>query len=573
MPVRNTEIADIFDRLADLLEIEGANPFRVRAYRNAARTIRSYGKSMSDLVKSDTDLSKLPNIGKDLAGKIKTLVETGKLPLLEKVERHTPAALSELMKIKGLGPKRVRALYRKLDIKSVDDLKHAICSGKIRDLDGFGEKTEQMIKERLKHFSGREQRTKLMDADQIVKPLLEYLKQKKGIKDIIVAGSYRRRKETIGDLDILVTASKRATIINHFTRYGEIEEIISKGKTRSTVLLRSGLSVDLRVVPQVSYGAALHYFTGSKAHNIAVRKLGIKKGYKINEYGVFKGEKRIAGKTEKEVYARIDLPFIPPELRENRGELELAHKNEIPDLINLKDIRGDLHCHTRATDAKHSMQQMVKAAARLGYDYLSINDHSKHVTVARGLDKKHLLEQIRQIDKLNEKLDKIVILKSVELNILEDGSLDLPDSVLEQLDFTVCAVHYKFDLSRNKQTTRILRAMDNPYFNILAHPTGRLINEREPYSVDLEKIMRAALDRGCFLEVNARPERMDLTDDACKLAKDLGVKVAVSTDAHRIGDLDLMRFGVDQARRGWLEKDDVINAQPLKKLKSLLKRK
>ncbi|HSR63589.1 MAG TPA: PHP domain-containing protein, partial [Gammaproteobacteria bacterium] len=321
------------------------------------------------------------------------------------------------------------------------------------------------------------------------------------------------------------------------------------------------------------YGAALHYFTGSKAHNIAVRKLGIKKGYKINEYGVFKGEKRIAGKTEKEVYARIDLPFIPPELRENRGELELAHKNELPDLINLKDIRGDLHCHTRATDAKHSMQQMVKAAARLGYDYLSINDHSKHVTVARGLDKKHLLEQIRKIDKLNEKLDKIVILKSVELNILEDGSLDLPDSVLEQLDFTVCAVHYKFDLSRNKQTTRILRAMDNPYFNILAHPTGRIINEREPYSVDLEKIMRAALDRGCFLEVNARPERMDLTDDACKLAKDLGVKVAVSTDAHRIGDLDLMRFGVDQARRGWLEKDDVINAQPLKKLKSLLKRK
>lgn len=572
MPVHNTEIADSFDSLADLLEIEGANPFRVRAYRNAARTIRSYGKNMSDLVKSDTDLSKLPNIGKDLAEKITTMVKTGKLPLLEEVKSRTPAALGELIKIKGLGPKRVKTLYSKLDIKSPDDLERAVSCGKIRNLEGFGEKTEQMIMERLKHFSGREQRTKLRDAEAIVKPLLEHLKQKKGVKDIIVAGSYRRRKETIGDLDILVTARKGSTIINHFTKYDEIDEIISRGNTRSTVHLRSGLSVDLRVVPQVSYGAALHYFTGSKAHNIAVRKLGIKKGYKINEYGVFKDDKRIAGKTEKQVYARINLPYIPPELRENRGELELARKGKLPDLIKLEDIRGDLHCHTRATDGKNNLKQMADAALQLGYDYLSINDHSKHVSIAHGLNKKRLLEQIREIDKLNEKLDRIVILKSVEVDILEDGSLDLPDSVLKQLDFTVCAVHYKFDLSRNKQTSRILRAMDNPYFNILAHPTGRLINEREPYSVDLDKLMQASLDNGCFLEVNAQPERMDLTDDACKLAKDIGVKVAISTDAHRAGDLELMRFGVDQARRGWVEKDDVINTQPLKKLKALLAR-
>jgi len=573
LQVHNAEIADAFDRLADLLEIEGANPFRVRAYRNAARTIRGYGKSMSDLIKADTNLSKLPNIGKDLAGKIKIMVETGKLPLLEEVEGRTPAALSKLMKVKGLGPKRVKALYIKLDIKSADDLKRAIRSGKIRNLEGFGEKTEQMIMARLKQFSDKEQRTRLLDAEEIIKPLLEYLKRDKGVKDIIVAGSYRRRKETIGDIDILITARQGSSIVEHFTRYEEVQETVSKGTTRSTVRLHSGLSVDLRVVPQVSYGAALHYFTGSKAHNIAVRKLGIKKGYKINEYGVFKGDNRIAGKTEKGVYAKVNLPYIPPELRENRGELELARKNKLPDLIRLKDIRGDLHCHTMATDGQHSLEQMAKAAARHGHDCLSINDHSKHVTVAHGLNKKHLLEQIRAIDKLNEKLNEIVILKSVELDILEDGTLDLPDSVLKQLDFTVCAIHYKFDLPRIKQTKRILRAMDNPYFNILAHPSGRLINERDTCSIDLEKIIQGALDRGCYLEVNSQPDRMDLTDEACKLAKDMGVKVAITSDAHRTSDLELIRFGVDQARRGWLEKDDVINTQSLKKLKSLLKRK
>jgi len=571
--VHNNEIADIFDKLADLLEIEDANPFRVRAYRNAAHTVRGYTKRMSDLLQQDEDLSKISNIGKDLAGKIKTIVETGKLPLLEKVESRTPATLSDMMKIQGLGPKRVKTLYKNLKIQSLDDLKRAAHSNKIRELEGFGKKTEQMIKQRLEDFTGEEARTKLVVAEDIATPLIEYLKKSKGVKEIVVAGSYRRCKETVGDLDILITAKKDSNVMQRFVKYDDVEEVVSKGKTRSTVLLRCGLSVDLRVVPQVSYGAALHYFTGSKAHNIAVRKMAVKKKLKINEYGVFKDDKRIAGKTEEEVYDKVGLPFIPPELRENHGEIEAAKKDQLPELITLEDIRGDLHCHTKATDGHHTLKQMAEAAAERGYAYLSINDHSKHVAVANGLNKKRLLDQIRAIDKLNDKLDDIVVFKSIEVDILEDGSLDLPDSVLKELDFTVCAVHYKINLSRKKQTERILRAMDNDYFNILSHPSGRLINEREPYPIDLEKIMQKARERGCFLELNAHPDRLDLTDEVCKTAKEMGLKVAISTDAHSISNLDFMRFGVNQARRGWLEAKDVINCQPLKDLRKLFKRK
>ncbi|MEA1992106.1 MAG: helix-hairpin-helix domain-containing protein, partial [Thermodesulfobacteriota bacterium] len=357
MPIHNNEIADIFDKLADLLEVEDANPFRVRAYRNAAQTVRGYAKRMSDLLQQDEDLSKTSNIGKDLAGKIKTIVETGKLPLLEKVRSSTPAALSDLMKIQGLGPKRVKTLHKKLKIQSLDDLKSAARSGKIRELEGLGKKTEQMIKQRLEDFTGEEARTKLMVAEDIATPLIEYLKKSKDVKEIVVAGSYRRRKETVGDLDILITAKKDSNVMQRFVKYDEVEEVVSKGKTRSTVLLRCGLSVDLRVVPPVSYGAALHYFTGSKAHNIAVRKMAVKKKLKINEYGVFKGDKRIAGKTEAEVYDKVGLPFISPELRENRGEIEASKKDQLPELITLEDIRGDLHCHTKARDGHDGLKQ------------------------------------------------------------------------------------------------------------------------------------------------------------------------------------------------------------------------
>ncbi|MGD2053047.1 MAG: DNA polymerase/3'-5' exonuclease PolX [Gammaproteobacteria bacterium] len=572
MPAHNSEIADLFEKLADLLEIEDANPFRVRAYRNAAQTIRGYAESMADLLAKGEDLSTLPDIGKDIAARIKTIVDTGKLPLLAKVESRTPAALSDLMKIKGLGPKRVRALYNNLNIKTLDDLKRAARNGRIRSLEGFGEKTEQMIRQRVERFTGETARTMLIDAQDIAAPLVAYLKQSTGIKKVTLAGSYRRCKETVGDLDIVATASRNSNIMERFVRYGEVEEVVSMGHTRSTVRLRLGMQVDLRVVPQVSYGAALYYFTGSRAHNIAVRKIAQKKQLKINEYGVFKGDKRVAGKTEQEVLKQVGLPYIEPELRENRGELEAARKQQLPQLVSLHDIRGDLHCHTSATDGHHSLQQMARAAADRGYQYLSVNDHSRHVAVANGLNSKRLLEQIRQIDKLNEKHDDITMLKSIEVDILEDGSLDLPDSVLKELDFTVCSVHYKFDLSRQKQTERILRAMDNRCFSILAHPTGRLINQREPYEIDLVKIMEAALERGCYLELNAHPDRLDLTDDACIMAKNMGLKVAVATDAHSTGDLDYMRFGINQARRGWLESDDVLNTRKLPELLKLLRR-
>jgi DNA polymerase (family 10) len=570
--IHNSEIAAAFDRLADLLEIEEANPFRIRAYRNAARTVGGYSKSMADMVKEGDDLTELPEIGKDLAQKITTMVETGKLPLLKEVESRTPGALSDLMKIEGLGPKRVKTLYKELNIRSIEDLKRAARNGKIHELEGFGEKTEELIKQRLERFSGAEQRTKLLVAQEIATALVDYLTKGKGVKKVTIAGSYRRCKETVGDLDILVTARQDSTVMQSLVEYDEVAEIISQGKTRSSVRLRSGMHVDVRVVPEVSYGAALHYFTGSKAHNIAVRSLGVKKGYKINEYGVFKNDKRIAGKTEQEVYDAVDLPYIEPELRENRGEIEAARKHKLPRLITLKDIRGDLHAHTRASDGHNTLQQMADAAAQLGFEYLAITEHSKHVIIANGLDKKRLLQHIKAIDKLNEQLDNITLLKSIEVDIMDDGSLDLPDSVLQQLDLTVCSIHYNFNLSRQKQSERILRAMDNPNFNILGHPSGRLINERDAYDFDLEKVMRGAKERGCFLELNAHPDRLDLTDDGCLLAKEIGLKVAIATDAHSTNDLDFMRFGIGQARRGWLEADDVINTRSLAGLKKLLKR-
>ena len=572
MPVSNAEIAHLFERLADLLEVEDANPFRVRAYRNAARTIIGYPQSMVELLAEGKDLSQLSGIGKDLADKIRTIVETGDLPLLQEIQARTPAALSDLMKIEGLGPKRVKALYQTLHISCPEDLQRAARSGRIRELEGFGSKTEAMTLHRLEQFGTTEQRLRLPDAEAIAQPLLAWLQQTRGIKDLIVAGSYRRRKETVGDLDILVTASRSAPVMQRLIDYDAVAEVISSGKTRATVILRSGLHVDLRVVPQVSYGAALCYFTGSKAHNIALRKIGVSKGYKINEYGVFEHGRRIAGKTETSLYRQIGLKYIEPELRENTGEIEAARKNRLPKLITLEDMRGDLHCHTRASDGHNSLEDMVAAARARGYDYIAVTDHSQRLTVAHGLDRRRLLQEIRQIDRLNERLDDIVILKGIEVDILEDGTLDMPDDILGKLDIVVGAVHYRFNLTRKQQTERIIRAMDNPHFNILAHPTARLINERAPCELDMEKIISAARERGCHLEVNAQPMRLDLTDSHCRLAKQAGLKVAISTDAHSSAQLDYMRFGIGQARRGWLESADVLNTRELADLRKLLQR-
>lgn len=572
MTGHNRDIAEHFNRLADLLEVEGANHFRVRAYRHAARTVGGHSRDVAEMLKQNEDLSLLPGIGKDLAGKIRQIVETGHLPLLDQVAKRTPAALSELMRIEGLGPKRVKALYDALSIRSLDDLRQAVDAQQVRELSGFGTKSEANIRRGIERLASDAARTLLIHAEQIAAPLTAYLAQSKGVGHVEVAGSFRRRRDTVGDLDVLVTASRSSDVMQRFLRYGEAEETVSQGKTRSTVRLRSGLQVDLRVVPQVCFGAALYYFTGSKDHNIAVRKLAQKKKLKINEYGVFKGNERIAGRTETKVFDSVGLPFIAPELRENRGEIEAASKGRLPKLIELDDIRGDLHCHTKASDGHHSLEQMARAAQAKGYEYLAISDHTRHVSVAHGLDSTRLKKQIAAIDRLNEKLGGLVLLKSAEVDILEDGSLDLPDAVLKQLDFTVCAVHYQFDLSRKRQTERVLRAMDNPYFNILAHPTGRLINARAPCDIDLEQVMQAAIERGCFLELNAHPERLDLNDAHCKRAHDIGLRLSIGTDAHGASDLEFMRYGIGQARRGWLEPVDVMNTRSLSALKKLLRR-
>jgi DNA polymerase (family 10) len=572
MAIHNIEIAAMFNQLADLLEIEGANPFRVRAYRNAAITINGLSREVSQFIQQDNSLTILPGIGKDLAEKIKLIVETGKFPLLQEVEARFPLVLSELLKIEGLGPKRVKVLYQELGIRSTNDLRRAIESQKLRALHGFGEKTETKILIGLERIQTYFQRLKLADASSIVDGIITYLKQAKGVKRVECVGSFRRRKDTIGDLDFLVIAENGKKIIQHFIAFDEVAEIISQGTTRSTVRLHSGIQVDLRVLGAASYGAALIYFTGSKSHNIAIRKIAVRKKYKINEYGIFKGSKQIAGNSEKEIYQRIGLDYIEPEMREDRGEIELAMQHKLPRLINLKNIRGDLHCHTKATDGNASIEQMADKAAQLGYEYIAITDHSHHLAMVHGFDSKKLLAQIKFIDKLNAKLKNIVILKSIEVDILEDGTLDLPNTVLKELDFTVGAIHYKFNLSPKKQTERIIRAMDNPYFNILAHPTGRLINKREPYVIDLERIMQAAKDRACILELNAQPERMDLNDLHCKMAKEMQVKLAISTDSHSLSQMEWMKFGVDQARRGWLEAKDVVNTYDLSKLKKLLNR-
>ena len=574
MPVHNSEIAAIFNELANLLEIGGANRFRVRAYRNAAITIANLPKSAASMVEAHEDLSKLPTIGRDLAGKIAEIVATGHLTLLDEIEKTMPADLVRIAAIPGLGPKRVKTLYEIAGIESLDTLETAAKAGKLRQLPGFGAKLEATILHQLKHLATSQKRWKLAVAEDFAEPYARYLRKLPGVRDVVIAGSYRRRKDTVGDLDLLATCppEKARTVVKAFTGYDEVETIISSGTTRSTVILRCGLQVDLRVVPQVSFGAALHYFTGSKGHNIAIRKMGVKRGLKVNEYGVFRGGDRIAGRTEEDIYKLFGLAVVPPELREDRGEIEAARKNRLPKLVERSDIRGDLHTHTDASDGTASIRAMAEAAKQHGYDYVAISDHSKHATIANGLDASRLARQIDAIDRLNDTIEGIRILKSCEVDILANGRLDLSGSILKRLDFRVCAIHSGFNLPRDKQTVRIIRAMDNPLFNIFAHPTGRLIGQRPPYDVDMDQIIDAARERSCFLEVNASPDRLDLNDIHCRLAKERGVKVVISTDAHAISQFDLIRYGVDQARRGWLEADDVLNTRPWTALKALFKR-
>lgn len=572
MPVHNTEIAAIFDHVADLLEIQDANRFRVRAYRNAANTIRDQSRSVADMLDEGEDLSSLPDIGEDLACKIAEIVKTGELPLLEEITGDVPEAIVEATRIPGIGPKRARALFEALDISSVEDLKRAAEDGRVARIEGFGEKTQARICRELEKADMTQDRMRLDIAEDFAGPLITWTRKIDGVKKAEIAGSYRRRKETVGDLDILVAGEDGQRIIKRFVSYDEIGDVASKGKTRSTVKLRSGLQVDLRVVPEASWGAALHYFTGSKAHNIAGRRRAQDRGLKLNEYGIFDGKKRVAGATEEEVYDCIGLPWIDPVLRENRGEIEAAEKGELPGLITLDDIKGDLHMHTTASDGKNGLREMAEAARDMGYGYIAITDHSKSQTQAGGLSARELERQIDEIEALDEEMDGIRILKSCEVDILEDGSLDFPDALLGKLDLVVAAVHSSFNLDEDAQTQRIIRAMDNRLVSIIAHPTGRRIGERDPYALDMERLVKAAGERGCVLELNGNPERLDLSDINCRLAAEHGVRIAISTDAHSTGSLGNMRYGIDQARRGWLSAADVVNTRNWANLSKLLKR-
>jgi len=568
MPVQNAEIAAMFDQAADLLEIEGENQFRVRAYRRAARTIEGLPQNVRSLIAAHEDLSELPGIGKDLAGKIENIVSSGHFDLLDKLKKELPGDLGEMASLPGLGPKRIKLLYDKVKVRTLDDLRKAIQKGKLRGLHGFGPVIEQKLAAALEK-PAPEKRFRLATAEAEAEALVNFL-QDKG--RVVVAGSYRRRRETVGDLDILATSKHAAAVCDKLAIYENVEKVLAHGPTRTTVVLRSGIQVDLRAVSEESYGAALLYFTGSKAHNIALRGLAVKRKWKLSEYGLFSGKRRIAGATEEEVYKKLGLAYIPPEMREDRGEIALAQKGALPRLIAIDDIRGDLHVHSDWTDGTAPLSDMVTAAQARGYSYMALTDHSRRQAMSHGLDPAKIARQCREVDKLNAKLKGFTILKGIEVDILKDGKLDLPDTALAELDVVIASVHSFFDLSSDEQTARILRAMQNPCVSIIGHPTGRLIGEREPYAVDMDRITSAARDLNCCLEINAEPDRLDLNYLHAHMAKSKDVKIAISTDAHSVNAFAYMRYGVDQARRAWLTAADVINTRPLTELRKLLKR-
>jgi DNA polymerase (family X) len=571
--MENIQIAKTFEEVADLLEIQGANPFRIRAYRNAARMIGTLGMPVETMLKNDRHaLEELPGIGVDLAGKIAKICRTGELPILTQLTRKTPESLVAMLRIPGVGPKRARLIYKKLGVKTLAQLEKAARAGRLSELRGMGKTIEQAILRGLDQDKAHVARVPLAEAEAYVRPLVERLRATPGVEQLDVAGSFRRRAETVGDVDILIASSRAPAVANAFLGYADVKRVLAHGETKCSVVLRSGLQVDLRIVPRSSYGAALHYFTGSKPHNIAIRLLGVKRHLKINEYGVFHGARQTGGRTEEDVFKAVGLPWIPPELRENRGEIGAARAGTLPRLVELADIRGDLHMHTDATDGKNTLAEMVSACEARGYEYIAITDHTKAVRVAGGLTKSGFHRQSRAIDTLRKRVSKPVVLKGAEVDILSDGSLDLDDDTLAELDIVIVSVHSRFNMSRVEMTRRIVRALCHPRVHILGHPTGRLIGKREPYSVDMQEIVKVARDCGVLLEINAQPDRLDLNDLHVQMAREAGVKIVINTDAHRIQELDAMRYGIDQARRGWCEAKDVVNTCHLAGFRKLLEK-
>ena len=564
--MKNKLIAEIFRDIADILEIKGENHFRIRAYERASQNIESLPDDVEALIKEDR-LKEVDGIGKDLEEKIREIVSTGKLKYLEELKKDIPEGLIEMLNVPGIGPKTAKLLYEKLDIQDVVMLERMAAAGKIRELEGMGEKTEENILAGIGLFKKGRERLDLKIATDVAEGFISELRKLKEVVRISPAGSLRRMKETIRDIDILISSEKPQKITGAFTTLSDVKNIIAKGPAKSSILTKDSIQVDVRVADESSYGASLMYFTGSKEHNIKLRQLAIKNGLKLNEYGIFRGEKRIAGKTEKDMYKALGISYIEPELREDRGEIEAGLNDALPDLVEIKDIKGDLHVHSTWSDGGSSIEEIVVKAISLGYEYIGITDHSQGLKIAGGLNIHELDLKRKEMERLSKKYKNIKILFGSEVDIDSDGNLDYPDDVLREMDIVIGAIHAGFKQSREVITERIIKACRNKYVSVIAHPTGRLWGSRDAYDIDFGEVFKAANDTNTALEINSFPQRLDLNDVNSRMAKDAGVKIVINTDSHIAEHLSMMKFGVAVARRGWLEKKDVLNTAPLNKLK------
>jgi len=568
--MKNALVAKIFYDMADILDIMGENVFRIRAYRRAAQNIENLARDVEDL--SPEELKKIPGVGADLAGKIQEIVQTGLCKDYEKLKAKSPGGLTLLLSIPGLGPRTAKLIYDKFKVTDIDALEKLAREHKLKGLPKIKEKTEQKILKGIEFMKKGTERKPLYKVRPIALHIMEHLRNKAPIKELAMAGSLRRWKETVKDIDILATSDEPAKVMDIFAGMARVEEVLLKGMTKTSVIYE-GVHVDLRVVEEESFGAAMAYFTGSKAHNIKLREMAVRKGLKLNEYGLFDKDKRVGGLREEEVYDILGLPFIEPELREDTGEIEVAMKGKLPTLIKGADLKGDLHVHSNWSDGANTFEQLMGKAKKLKFSYLAITDHSKSLAIAKGLNEERVLDQIKAIDAFNKKIKGFRLLKGIEVDIKTDGTLDLPDEILSKLDVVNAAIHSGFQQGREQLTKRLLSAIKNPFVNIISHPTGRVLGEREPYDIDLEEVFKAARDTGTAFEINSYPNRLDLSDAHAKRAKEMGIKIAVSSDAHALGHFDYFEYGLHTARRGWLEKGDVLNTLDAEGLLKALKEK
>jgi DNA polymerase (family 10) len=570
--MKNHEVAALFNEIADLLEIKGDNPFRIRAYRRAAMNIETLAKDVSNISKDE--LMNIPGIGKDLAGKIEEYVRSGKISSYEELKKEVPESLGLLLSVPGLGPKTAKLLFDELNITNLEDLEHFAEQHELSRLPGIKAKTEENILKGLAMLKRGRERQPLGKVVPIADEIFEQLKHEAPVHNLTIAGSIRRWKDTIKDIDILATSKDPKAVMKVFVRLPQVKDVVMHGSTKSSVVVSDGLQVDLRVVEEESFGAALAYFTGSKSHNIRLREIAVRKGLKINEYGIFRerDNRRLGGEREEDVYRLLGLSYIPPELREDSGEIEASFDGRLPKLVGAGDIKGDLHVHTKRSDGSHDFDELVEAARKSGYEYIAITDHSQGLGIAHGLSIERLLEEKKEIDALNKKLRGFRLIAGTEVDIRSNGEIDFPDEVLRKMEIVVASIHSGFKQSSEKITRRLITAIQNPYVTVIAHPSGRLIGERDPYDVDMDAVFQAARDTGTALEINAYPLRLDLNDVYAKKAKDMGVPIVVSTDTHITNQFEYMRYGVAIARRGWLEKKDILNTFTYKDLLKKIKK-